>query len=466
MVALKRALGFWQLLVYAIGVILGAGIYALVGKAAALTGGSVWLSFAVAAVVASFTALSYAELSSSRTKTAAEYNYVNEAFGSRLLAFMTGWVLIVAGIASSVTVALGFSGYFANLFFAGAAQNVVLSVYPILVTPVVVMAMVLLVALSFLNYWGIKISANLNTVFTIIEASGLALIILLGIFFVLSNGFPDVNLLEMPGGVSGVLGAVAIIFFAYLGFEELANMGEEVKEPKKNIPRAILWAIAITTIIYILVAVAAVTLLPPQQLGTSSAPLADAAGQVLGGNGGLLLSVIALFATSNTVLIMLIVNSRIIYGMAKQGSLPGKLAEVSEKRRTPWAAVLCTLAFTLVFCLFRDIRTVAELTNFGIFIVFAFVNLSLIKLRFERNPHRGQFRAPINIGRFPVLAGLGFVSCAAMLASYVVKASPSGLYLDFGSTAVMASAAVIVAAIPAYLLVRTIGFKKQNPINR
>jgi APA family basic amino acid/polyamine antiporter len=389
---LKRELGLFEATLCGVGIILGAGIYALVGKAAGLGGNAVWISFLIASLIAVFTGLSYAELSSMFPKAGAEYVYIRKAFGKRL-AFLIGWLIITGGVIAGATVALGFAGYFSALF------NI----------PVVPVAIGLILVLSLIIFYGIKQSVWFAIVFTLIEAAGLLLIIFIGLPFIGS-----INYLEMPS-LGGVFSAAALIFFAFIGFEEIVRLSEETKKPKKTIPKALVLAIAITTIIYIFVALSSVGVLSWEELGASNAPLADVASKALGVDAFIILSVIALFATANTVLLILLATSRIVYGMAKSYSLPNVLARVHPITRTPWIAIILLMVFSMLFVLVGDIELIANLTNFTVFITFIIINLSLIWLRYTQPKLRRPFKTPVNIGKFPVLALLGILSCVFLI---------------------------------------------------
>ncbi|MCX6820781.1 MAG: APC family permease, partial [Candidatus Aenigmarchaeota archaeon] len=219
---LKRGLGIWEATIYGIGIILGAGIYALIGEGIALTGNSIWLSFTLAAAVAALTGLSYMELITIFPRAAAEYTYVKHAFRNRVLAFNIGWMEIFAGVVANTTVALGFASYLN-----------VLTGFPVLAG-----AACLLVVMSLINFWGIEESAKLNTLFTLTELSGLVLVIILAAVF---GRFGSVDYMEMPNGITGTIGAASLIFFAYLGFQEMANISEESKNPRKILPKALLY---------------------------------------------------------------------------------------------------------------------------------------------------------------------------------------------------------------------------------
>ncbi len=384
---LKRQIGLLGITAYGVGTILGAGIYALIGSAAGIAGNSVWMSFLLGAFISSFTGLSYAELSSMIPKSAAEYSYAKEAFRSDLAPFLIGWLIIFTGTVSTSTVALGFGGYFKGLFGA----------------PIVLTSTILIVLLSILNFMGIEESSRVNILFTLIEAAGLLLIIVLGIPYL-----GRVNYLETASGLQGILRASTVIFFAYLGFEDIANLVEETKNPERNIPKALILSVAITVIIYVFVAVSAVSLADWQDLRASCCPLAYAASQSLGQSAFLVMSVIALFATSNTVLILLLVSSRMIYGLAREGALPSSLSRIYSRRGTPWVAITTAMVLAVSFVLIGNIEFVAGITNFGTFVTFASVNLSAIWLRYRKPKLKRPFKTPMTIGKLPIIPFWGY----------------------------------------------------------
>ncbi len=396
---LKRSLGLLELTFYGIGIILGAGIYAILGHGAGVAQGGLWISFIIAAIIGSFTGLTYAELASRYPKDAAEYNYTKKAFNRKYLAFIVAWIMVFVGIVSAATVSLGFAGYFAVLFGS----------------PIVLVAVALILLLSLLSWIGIKESARFNILSTLIEMGGLVIVILIGISIAGSQGI-STDVLKMPEtGFAGIFAAVGLIFFAYIGFEDMANMAEEVKNPKKTIPKALVISITITTILYILVSIFAVSSVGWETLSKSDAPLTTIAEKGLGQNGVILMSVIALFATANTVLIILIVVSRILYGLSCQRVLSKKCSVVGN-RGTPHFSILLVCIVTIGFALIGNIKTVASLTDVGIFIVYIAINASLIKIRLsEKKASKKHFRSPVNIGRFPLLALFGLLSAGFML---------------------------------------------------
>lgn len=393
-VGLKRELGLFEVTISGVGVILGAGIYALIGKAAGLAGNAVWISFAFSAFIAFFTGLSYAELSSMFPKASAEYEYIANTLGKRL-AFVIGWLIIWSGATGASTVALGFAGYFNALFTA----------------PVITSAIILILVLSFILFLGIKESAWFAIVFTLIEAAGLIFVIFIGLPYL-----GNVDYFEMPQGLGGVFEASALVFFAYIGFEGIVKLSEETKAPEKTVPRGLMLAILISIVLYVLVAISAVSVTGWETLSKSDAPFAELAFIALGSNASVFISVIALFATSNTVLLMLLAASRITYGMADSFSLPGVLAKVHPSRRTPWVAIFSIMLLSLVFVFAGDIQFAANVTNFTIFVTFIVINATLILLRYREPGLKRPFRVPVTIGRLPLMPLLGLGFCIFMLA--------------------------------------------------
>ncbi|MBR9682567.1 MAG: amino acid permease, partial [Candidatus Aenigmarchaeota archaeon] len=261
---LRRSLGLFELTMYGVGIILGAGIYAIIGVGAGVAGNALWLSFLIGAIIASFTGLSYAELGTMFPKEAAEYVYMKRAFKKEYPAFLVGWLIIIVGTIAASVVALGFGGYLEALTGIPALWG----------------ALALVLGCSFLNYRGIRESANANIIFTVIEMLGLILIILFGMSHVGS-----VDYFEMPGGLNGVMMAAVLVFFAYVGFEDVVNLSEETKSPRKVMPKALILSVVITTIMYILVSLVAVSVIPWNVLAESSAPIADVAEASLPGTG-------------------------------------------------------------------------------------------------------------------------------------------------------------------------------------
>lgn len=400
---LKRRVSLFALTMYGVGNILGAGIYALIGQVIGITGNMSWLSFFLAAITGALTGLSYAELSAMYPKSAAEFVYTEEAFKIRIVSFILGWIIIFSGLFSATTVAFGFAGYFASLI--GIPSN-------LLIIPI---SIALIIILSIVNYIGIKTSTFANIIFTFIEAAGLILIIIIGM-----PHFGSVDYFQLPVGSSffAIFSSIALIFFAYIGFEDIANIAEEVKNPAKNLPRAIIYSLIITTILYGLTAISVVSVVPYSTIAASQEPLSVVAITAIGPIGGYIISFIALFATANTVLIMLIVTSRMIYGMARDKALPESLSKVSRKHKTPTISVFVTMALVIGMLFLGDIDIVAHATVFGVLINFILVNLSLIALRRNKPEIERPFKLKPTLKYVPLIALLGVIVCIGLLFTF------------------------------------------------
>ena len=399
---LTRHMGLFHLTMYGVGLILGAGIYVLIGEAAGFAGNSMWISFLLGTVVAIFAGLSYAELSALYPKAAAEYTFVKNAFKNHFFGFIIGWLTAITSIIVAATVALGFGGYL--------TQFVDL--------PITIGAILLIGILSIVNFIGIKESAWANTIFALITAAGLVLIIFLGFTI---EPVESVDYFEAPNGTTGIILAFVLIFFAFIGFEDMANVAEEVKKPRKTIPRAIILSVVITGAIYVLVSLSVVRILSWEELAASSAPLADVAHSVLGINGSVTLSLIALFATASTVLITLVAGARILYGMAKSNSLPQILSRIHPKTKTPWIAVIVILITSVGFSFVGDIVIIANIVVFAVVITFAAINLAVIVLRYTEPVLERPFKVPINIGKFPILPLFGFGTTVYMALQFEIE---------------------------------------------
>ncbi len=390
---LKRKLSLWEVTLCGIGLILGAGIYVLIGEGAAFSQNAVWLSFLAGAVIATLSGLSYAELASMYPKAGAEYDYSMQAFGKRA-AFITGWLAIFASILGATTVAIGFGKYFGEFFalpwLAGAILIIAIS------------ALVLLL--------GVQQSARLGAIITLIEAAGLVFIVFIGIPFL-----GNLEFMEFPPA-GGVLSGAVIVFFAFLGFEEVVRFSEETKNARTTIPKALILSIVASTVLYVLVAIAAVSIVGWEALAQSNSPLALVAESVAGNNAFTALAVIALFSTANTVLLVMLAASRLLYGISEVHVLPSALHR-TWKNGVPWIAVLATAVLALLFIALGEIGFVASTVDFALFLIFIIINFSVIKLRFSEPEAERPFRVPLSIGRMPVLPVLGILSTLVLTAS-------------------------------------------------
>lgn len=396
--SLQKQVGLLPVMLSGVGVILGAGIYALIGEAAGIAGFAVWLGFAAAALVAAFTGLSYAELSSMIPKAGAEFHYVKKAFG-RKTGFFTAWLLILAGLISTATVSWGFGNYF----------NALTGI------PGISAAVILVGACTLIIYSGIRKTTGIASILTIIEVLGLLIVIAIGLPLFFSQGIAQKVFDFSSFSIVSILQAAALVFFAFIGFEEIVRLSEETKNSEKNIPKALLIAIAFSTIIYILVSISAVSVLTPQELAESKAPLGDVAGSVFGEQAFLILSLIALISTASTALLILLATSRIIYGIAEDKEIPHIIARIDHNSGSPSIAVLLASFLSIAFLFFGSIATVASATDFILFIAFIIVNFSVIKLRFSQPLAERPFKIPFSIAKIPVTAVFGIIACVVLI---------------------------------------------------
>lgn len=392
--ALRRRLGLFETTLSGIGIILGAGIYALVGEAAGIAGNAVWISFLIAAAMAALTGLSYAELASAYPQSGADYEYTRRGLGARA-GFVIGWLMVVSNLVGAAAVALGFGGYFATFFEAE----------PLL------LGLGLIVVCTLLAFAGVREAVWISIILTLIEATGLVVVITIGLPHV-----GDQDLLAGPG-VPQLFSAAALVAFAFIGFSQIASLAEETVDAPRVIPRAVLLSIGITTLVYVLVAVAAVSVLGARSLAASDAPLADVASAAVGEHSRDAVAIIALFATANTVLLLLMASSRMIYGMASgdDAALPRFMAWVHPVVHTPARAILFCLVVTVGFALSGDLRFVAGASNFAVFVAFIGVNLTLIVLRYRAPDLSRPFRVRGSVGRLPLFPALGVVVVAVLL---------------------------------------------------
>lgn len=402
MADLSRAIGLSGATVYGVGLILGAGIYAVLGAAVAVTGEAIILSFVLAAAVAALTGLSYAELASRFPKGEGEYLYAYAAFGNKRLSEFTALFRVATGIIAAGAVALAFGNYLSSFT----------------TVPIVPAAVGLLVLMSAINIWGIETSTAVNVLFTTIEIVGLVFIIVLGI-----GDWGTVDVTAATNGLTGILEGTFLVFFAYVGFESLVNITEETRDPSRTIPRAIGLSILISTVVYILVGLSALGLVSWEVLGRSAAPLSEVARAGMGESAFLALSAIALFATANTVLIILISTSRLVYGVSKAeyNSFPTVFSRIHPTRKTPYIAVMLVGVVTVPFALLGELGLVAALANFALLVVFVIVNASLLKLRLAGPTPDGGYRVPLSVRNVPLPAVGGLISSLGLLGFYVVQ---------------------------------------------
>jgi APA family basic amino acid/polyamine antiporter len=394
---LRRALGFAELTASGVGIIVGAGIYVLIGAATKEAGEQVWLAFAVAGVLSAITALSYSELASMFPRASAEYEYTRNAFPG-WFAFVVGWVMVAGLVVAAAAVALGFARYLGQ--FTDLPERVG--------------ALLLLALVTSIALGGIKNSARLTLALTAVQVGGLLLIVGVGITHVDGTG------LSSGHGAGGVLSAAALVFFAFIGFDEVITLSEETRDPARTVPRALLAALGLSSLLYVAVAIVAVSVLGGPGLAASERPLADVMGHVVGGVSVDIVAVIALVSTTNTTLLALTAGSRLAYGMASQGAFPAPLARVSGRGVPAVTVGLCAVA-AAGFVLVGNVSVVAGVTDFAVYLVFLAVNATVVILRVRRPGASRPFRVPWAFGAIPVLPLLGFAATVLMMTGLELK---------------------------------------------
>ncbi len=390
---LKRVLRLPMLTFYGIGMILGAGIYTVIGKAAGIAGPSVWMSFILASLTTVLAALSYAECASMFPKAGGEYVYLRKAFPQlSWVANSGGLLMTVAGITTASAVALSFAGYFQDFF---PLSTMLISLFA-------------LIFFTLVNIWGIKESSWMNVTFTLIEIVGLLIFIYYGMT---SSKFSDA-VFAQPS--LNTISASSLVIFAFFGFENLVNFVEETKEPKKTLPRAILLSLIISTFLYVLVALSVVSLLSIDELQKSRAPLADAL-RLISPKAALILASIALFSTANTILISTIATSRIVYGMAREKALPKILSKLQSKRKTPWIAAAIVGFFASVLLITNNVELLANISSFITILAFIAVHITLITLRINQPELKRVFRIPLSYKEIPLIPLFGILISIGLL---------------------------------------------------
>ena len=399
--ALKKAITPKLLLLFIVGDILGTGVYALTGKVAGEVGGAGWIPIIIAFGVAMLTALSYVEMVTKYPQAAGAALYIHKAFGVHFLTFMVTFAVLSSGITSASNSAIFLAE---NVLEAFNLKDSLGEGGAFTVSTIIALVFIGLVAC--VNMWGVAESVKLNVGLTLIELTGLALVLLVG-FFAIGKGQADLSrvvLFETPGDkgiLMAIVGATALAFFSMVGFEDSVNMAEETVDPVKNFPKMLLGGLSITGVVYVLVSVVAVAVVPIGELTSAETPLLSV---VKHGAPSVpvdtIFAFISIFAVANTVLINMMMASRLLYGMAKQGVLPGFLGGVLKSRRTPIAGILFStlLAFALVlvvrFWLPEDVITaLGGTTALLLLAVFCLVNISVLVLRKDAGTP-GHFRAP------------------------------------------------------------------------
>lgn len=398
---LRRSLSLWHALLYGLGITIGAGIYVLIGPAARVAGMMAPAAFVLAAALMALSALAFAELATRMPVAAGEAAYVAEGFKSRAAGTLVGLLVIAIAVTTSATISIG-SAQYIRVFIDADERLVVLAV---------------VVAMGAIAAWGIVESVTFAAIMTLIETGGLVLIVALGLAYEpgvvarLPEAVPDLTSGEAWGAM---VGAGMLAVFAFIGFEGIVNVAEEIEEPRRNLPRAILATLAVTTLLYFAVVWIALVTLGPKTLGATSAPLA-AVFVKLTGLPATVMAAIAIVATLNGIIANLILASRVAYGLGTRGDIPAWLAWINPRTRTPLLSTLIATTIAVVLALAVPLAGLAEWSSRLTLAMFALVNGALlaIKLR-EPTPPSGVFLIPTAVPAAGLVATLVFVAADLM----------------------------------------------------
>lgn len=390
---LKRSLSLAMVTFYGLGTIIGAGIYVLIGKVAGQAGQFAPAAFLVAAVLAAFTAFSYAELVARFPQSAGEAVYVQRAFNRAWLARLVGLLIVLTGMVSTATLANGFVGYLARL----------------IELPDVLVICTLVISLGVLAAWGINQSVVFASLLTVIEIAGLVLVLWVArdVVIVLpahmDTLWPGTSAIVWQGVMLGAF----IAFYAFVGFEDMVNVAEEVRDPSRVVPVAIIIALLVTTALYVLVTMTAVVAMPLDKLSASDAPLADMYTHYSGGSA-VVITVIGLLSVLNGILVQIIMATRVLYGMSSQGWLHTWFARVHVTTRTPLNATVVVIACVLILALGLPLITLAKLTSFITLSIFTLMCLSLWRVKVTRPDYVG-FKVPLLVPVLGSIFSAGFI---------------------------------------------------------
>jgi APA family basic amino acid/polyamine antiporter len=395
---LHRSIGPTQLALYGLGSMLGAGIYGLIGQAAGLAGNAVWMAFIASLVVALLTALSYASLISRYPRAAGAAYVTQRAYGIPLLSFVVGIAVVCSGLTSVATQSRVLAANIAQWF--GWTQ-----------IPVEWLAVGFLLLLAGITFRGIRESMWVNVLCTLIEASGLLIVIAVGFSY-----WGSVNLLEVPTGLGNdalfliILNGAILTFFAFLGFEDTINVAEECKNPETTLPIGLIAAMVAAALLYIAVAITAVSVVPYGELAKAPSPLTAVVGKAAPNFPAWVFTFITVFAVANTALVNYVTASRLIYGMSRQGLLPSLLGRVHATTKTPHYAIGILFVVLAGLALWGTIGNLAAATVLLLLTVFCVVNAALVVLQRRGGEKKGKFEVPAIV---PIL---GAIACAVLIA--------------------------------------------------
>lgn len=401
---LPRTIGLVALVLYGVGDMLGAGIYGLVGPAAALMGNTIWAAFLLAAVVAGITGLSYASLGSRYPRAGGAAYAAQRAFRARFVPYAVGLVIMASGLTSIAAASRAFSEYAATITPA---------------LPPFAIVLLFIAALTIITIAGLRESIAVNLLCTVVEVGGLLFIIVVGLPFLGEVDLLDASTIDAPQqrlSFTLLLQGAVLTFYSFIGFEDMINVSEEVRDAPRVFPIGLLVAVVIATVIYLLVSIVAVSVLP-------AASLAGMTGSVAHGSGPLVrvatvaapwldprvFATVSLFAIANTALLNFIMASRLSFGMAREGLLPRGLARLHRTRRTPLVASVVVAGCVLLLSMSGDLASLASATSLLILSAFVVVHLALFVVQRRKEEPRGLFELPSWI---PVT---GALLCAGMV---------------------------------------------------
>jgi APA family basic amino acid/polyamine antiporter len=436
--SLQRSIGPTQMALYGLGSMLGAGVYGLIGKAAGQVGNAVWLAFVVALIAALLTALSYASLGSRYPRAAGAAYVAQRAYGFPLLSFMVGLALVSSGLTSIATQSRVFA---ANLIELAGIEG----------APIAWLAFGFLLVMTGIVFRGIRESMWVNVLCTLVEAGGLILVIAVGLSY-----WGAVDYLEIPA-VSGddyatliVIQGAVLAFFAFIGFEDMYNVAEEVREPQWTIPLGLIAAMVMAAILYIAVAITAVSVVPWQELAEAPGPITEVVSRAAPLIPPVVFTAITLFAVANTGLVNFVTASRLLYGMGRQGLLPSIFGKVHHGRRTPHVAIAALFLILVPLAVIGTISELASATVLLLLAVFAVVNGALFVLKGRKGEEPGKFEVPrfvpalgasvclgliivrVSTGdwRAPAIAGVLLLGCLAIYIAMRAHLIASGRKVD------------------------------------
>ena len=413
---LKRVLGPLDVTTIGIGAIIGAGIFVLSGVAARdYAGPAIIISFIITAIACTIVAMCYAELASMIPEAGSAYSYSYATMGE-LVAWLIGWDLILEYSVGAIAVAVGWSGYINGLIksMTGASLPVALSAAPgsapgaIINLPAMFIVLILTVILCI----GVKESVTINKIIVIIKIAIVVVFIVVGATFIHPENYTPF----MPFGFPGVMTGAAIVFFAYIGFDAVATVAEEAKDPQRTMPIGIIASLIVCTILYILVAAVLTGMVPINQIDVNE-PLAGAFAHYGQRWAVALVAVGAIAGITSVLLVSLLAQPRVFFALARDGLLPKKFAQVHPKYNTPWFSTVVMGIIIAIFAGITPITTAAELTNIGTLFAFVLVCIGVVILR-KRQPNRKRaFKAPLSGWPWPVLPIAGVAFCLALMAS-------------------------------------------------